>query len=96
MKEKELRDFVDLLYEYFKQKLISDGVFNNVVKRENATVTSVSSSTNIGQKVKVAFYFDKNSFSVRNETGVDLKQGDLVCIEYAVDLKNAIAVYKVN
>ena len=96
MKENELEKIMELFYSYFKKRLISDGIFTNVVKRENATVTSVPNSTNIGQNVKVAFYFDKNSFSVRNETGIDLKQGDLVCIEYAVDLKNAIAVYKVN
>lgn len=96
MNDKELEKIMELFYSYFKKKLVSDGIFANVVKRVTATVTSVSNSTNMGQNVNVAFYFDKNSFAVRNETGVDLKQGDLVCVEYAVDLKNAIAVYKVN
>lgn len=96
--EKDLEQFIELLYPFFEKKLIANGLLKNVVRRKNATVTSTldSGATNIGGNVDVAFPYDRATFSVRNETGANLNQGDLICIEYSVDLKNAIAVYKVN
>lgn len=95
---KDLEEFVEMLYPYFKKKMLSDNSFKNFVKRKNATVTSTlaSGSTNIGSNVDVCLPYDTTSFSVRNETGTNLNKGDLVCIEYCIDLKNAIAVYKVT
>ena len=65
---------------------------------KNATVVSelTSGDSNIGKEVKVIFPYDTISFPVRNETGVDLAKGDLICLEYSIDIKNAVAVYKVS
>ena len=60
---------------------------------KNATV--VSESANIEEDVEVRLPYDATSFFVRNETGKVLSQGDLVCIMYWVDLKNAVAMFKV-
>lgn len=97
-KSKEIEQFVELLYPYFKKKLIADGTLKNYVKRKNATVVSVleSGTSNIGKEVEVILPYDTTSFFVRNETGVDLNKGNLICLEYVIDLKNAVAVYKVN
>lgn len=96
--EKDLEQFIELLYPFFEKKIIADGLLKNVVRRKNATVTSSldNGASNIGGNVDITFPYDKVTFSARNETGVNLNQGDLICIEYSVDLKNAIAVYKVN
>lgn len=98
MEEKNIAEFIEILYPYIKKKIMSEGFYKNTVKRKNATVTSVlaTGGTNIGSSVDVVLPYDSKSFAVRNETGVDLNKGDLVCLEYSIDLKNAIAVYKVN
>lgn len=95
---KDLEEFVEMLYPYFKKKMLSDNSFKNFVKRKNATVTSTraTDTSNIGSFVSVVLPYDTKSFQVKNETGVNLDKGNLVCIEYCIDLKNAIAVYKVN
>ena len=97
-KNKEIEQFVELLYSYFKKKLLTDGTLKNYVIRKNATVVSVleSDTSNIGKEVEVMLPHDKTSFFVRNETGTDLNKNDLICLEYVIDLKNAVAVYKVN
>ena len=97
MDKKQTEEFVELLYPYFKKKLLADNAFKSFVRRKNATVTSflASGSSNIGKTINVILPYDTTSFSVRNETGSNLNKGDLVCIEYCIDLKNAIAVYKV-
>lgn len=98
MKNEEIEAFVEILYPYFLKKLKQENMLKKCVKRVNAMVTSPSPAdeeTNIGQIIQVSLPYDSVSFSARNETGVDLLNGDLVCLEYSIDLKNSIAVYKV-
>lgn len=98
MNEKDMKEFVEILYPYFKEKIKHENFMKNTVKRKNAAVVSIlpENNTNIGGLVEVKLPYDLTSFFVRNETGYNLKYGDLICIEYSIDLKNAIAVYKVN
>lgn len=97
MKEQEMVKFVDLLYPFVKEKLINDGFLKNFIQRKNAIVKSTlaTDSTNIGSLVDVALPGENVIFKVKNETGVDLNLGNMVVIEYNIDLKNAIAVYKI-
>jgi DUF2075 family protein len=90
MTNKEIENFVDILYPFLLAKMRDDGYLKNNVKMKNATV--VNSST-IGEDVEVRFPYDTTSFFVRNETGKNLNQGDLVCIMYWIDLKNAVAIF---
>lgn len=99
MDSKELENFVELLYPYFLKKLKSDGLLKNYVKMKNATVVSDSvaeNETNIDKKVDVMFPYDSTSFSVLNKTGENLNKDDVVCLMYWVDLKNAVAIFKVK
>ena len=100
MSDKDVEGLVETLYPFFIERFKKESVFRNCVKRKNASVVSVldnyEDKTNIGKNVEIVFPYDTTSVSVRNETGADLTKGDLVCIEYSIDLKNAIAVYKVN
>ena len=93
MTNKEIEEFVDILYPFFLKKMRNDGYFKNNVKMKNATV--ISESVGVEEDVEVRLPFDTTSFFVRNETGKTLSQGDLVCIMYWVDLKNAVAMFKV-
>ena len=70
----------------------SDGYFKNNVKMKNATVVQ---DADVEEDVEVRLPYDTTSFFVRNETGKPLKSGDLVCIMYWIDLKNAVAMFKV-
>ena len=92
MNNKEIQEFVDILYPFFLKKMRNDGYFKNNVKMKNATVVG---SASIKEDVEVRLPYDTASFFVRNETGEALSQGDLVCIMYWIDLKNAVAVFKV-
>ena len=92
MTNKEIEEFVKILYPFFKQKMSEDGCLKNNVKMKNATVVK---SAGIEEDVEVRLPYDTTSFFVRNETGKALNQGDLVCIMYWVDLKNAVAMFKV-
>ena len=92
MTNKEIEEFVDILYPFFLKKMRADGCFKNNVKMKNATVIK---SANIEEDVEVRLPYDTTSFFVRNETGKILKQGDLICLMYWVDLKNAVAMFKV-
>lgn len=99
MNEKQLEQFIELLKPHIIKAVKEDASFKNVVKRKNATVvntTLADGQTNIGQQVEVVLPYDATSFLVVNETGKDLITDDLVCIEYCIDLKNAVAVYKVK
>lgn len=98
MNDNDIEKFVEVLYPYIIKKIKQDGFLKNVVKSKNATVVSTlgEGGTNIDKSVDVRFAYDTTSFSVINRTGADLNQGDIVNIEYWVDLKNAVAVYKVN
>ena len=92
MNNKEIQEFVDILYPFFLKKMRDDGYFKNNVKMKNATVVE---SAGIEEDVEVRLPYDTTSFFVRNETGKTLNQGDLVCVMYWVDLKNAVAIFKV-
>ena len=92
MNNKEIQEFVDILYPFFLKKMRNDGYFKNNVKMKNATVVS---SGSVEEDVEVRLPYDTTSFFVRNETGKALKQGNLVCIMYWIDLKNAVAMFKV-
>lgn len=93
MTNKEIEEFVDILYPFFLKKMRTDGYFKNNVKMKNATV--ISKSAGAEEDVEVRLPYDATSFFVRNETGKLLNQGDLVCIMYWIDLKNAVAMFKV-
>ena len=97
MSEQEIIKFVDLLYPFIKEKFVSDGLFKKFIQRKNAIVKSTlpSEYSNIGLLVDVSLCGEDVSFKVKNETGVNLTFGDMVVIEYNIDLKNAIAVYKI-
>lgn len=92
MTNKEIENFVDILYPFFLKKMRDDGYFKNNVKMKNATVVK---SANAGEDVEVRLPYDTTSFFVRNETNKDLVRGDLVCLMYWIDLKNAVAMFKV-
>ncbi len=98
MNSRDLEQLVELLYPYFLKKIQNENCFKNTVKMKNATVVSslTDGETNIDKQVKVIFPFDTTSFFVLNKTGEDLNKGDTVCLEYWVDLKNAVAKYKVK
>ena len=92
MNNKQIEEFVNMLYPFLLEKMKKDGYFKNNVKMKNATVVG---SANIEEDVEVRLPYDTTSFFVRNETGKSLNQGDLVCIMYWIDLKNAVAMFKV-
>ena len=92
MNNKEIEEFVDTLYPFFLKKIRNDGYFKNNVKMKNAIVVSPAS---VDEDVEVRLPYDTTSFFVRNETGKELTQDDLVCIMYWIDLKNAVAMFKV-
>ena len=92
MNNKQIEEFVDILYPFFLKKMREDGYLKNNVKMKNATVVG---SAGIEENVEVRLPYDTTSFFVRNETGKALKQDDLVCIMYWIDLKNAVAIFKV-
>ena len=92
MTNKQIEEFVDILYPFFLKKMREDGYLKNNVKMKNAIVVE---DANAEGDVKVRLPYDATSFFVRNETGKVLKQKDLVCIMYWIDLKNAVAMFKV-
>ena len=102
MNDKDLAELMDLLYPYFIKKLKSDNTFKNCIKSTNATVTWVEPDTatneqvsNIGHEVRVKFPYDSTEIAVINKSTSELSVGDLVCIHYYIDLKNAYVAYKV-
>mgnify|MGYP003508256758 CR=1 FL=1 len=97
MNDKEIAELIDLLYPYFVKKLKEDGAFKNCIKSTNATVTWVDATktSNVGTEVKIKFPYDTTEISVLNKSVSELKVGDLVCVHYYIDLKNAYVAYKV-
>ena len=97
MGDKELSELMDLLYPFFVKKMKSDATFKNCIRSVNATVSYVdtSLSTNIGAEVKIKFPYDTTEISVINKSASELAEGDLVCVHYYIDLKNAYVAYKV-
>ena len=98
MSDSELRDFVDLIYEHIKSRLEKDGFTKSNVKRKNATVVSTlaEGESNINKKVEVRMPYDTVSFSIINKTGEDLNKYDVVVFDYSIDIKNGIAIMKVQ
>jgi hypothetical protein len=106
MNDRELSELMDLLYPYFVKKLKADGVFKNCIKSINATVTWVDTTTkkvddkdvrvsNIGKTIKIKFPYDSTEIDVINKSTSELDVGNLVCVHYFIDLKNAYVAYKV-
>ena len=97
MNDKELAELMDLLYPYFVKKMKADSAFKNCIKSTNAKVVEVDTSleTNIGAEVTIKFPYDKTGISVINKSTSELAVGDLVCVHYHIDLKNAYIAYKV-
>ena len=97
MNDKELAELIDLLYPHFVKKMKSEGTFKNCIRSSNATVVSVPDNveTNIGASVTIKFPYDMTEISVINKSTSELKNGDLVCVHYYIDLKNAYVAYKV-
>lgn len=96
MDDKTITEFVDLLYPYFVKKLKEDNLFKKCIKNVNATVTQVDTSltTNIGSNVMIKFPYDNTEIAVVNKSNSELSVGDLVCVHYYIDLKNAYVAYK--
>lgn len=93
MNDKELAEFVDLLYPHFVKKMKADSAFKNCIKSTNATVVSESSSP--GSDVDIKFPYDTTIVTVKNKSTSNLAKGNLVCVHYYIDLKNAYVAYKV-
>ena len=93
MNDKEVAELVELLYPYFIKKMKADSTFKNCIKSTNATVISESSSP--GSNVDVKFPYDIAEITVKNNSTANLVKGDLVCVHYYIDLKNAYVAYKV-
>lgn len=93
MNDKELAELMDLLYPYFIKKIKADSAFKNCIKSTNGTVVSKSSSP--GSNVDVKFPYDAMSITIKNNSTANLVEGDLVCVHYYIDLKNAYVAYKV-
>ena len=106
MNDKELSDIIDLLYSYILKKLKEDGAFKNCVRSVNAKVTWVDPSTetvdgttrrvsNINRAVRIKLPYDNEDIAVINRSTSELSVGNLVCVHYCIDLKNAYVAYKV-
>ena len=97
MNDKELSQLIELLYPHFVKKMKTDESFKNCIRSRNATVSYVNTSltTNIGSEVKIKFPYDKTEISVINKSTSELSVGDLVCVHYYIDLKNAYVAYKI-
>lgn len=96
MSENEILAIVEILYPYFLKKFQADAGFKNCIRSTNATVTEVQSGvSNIGQVVKVKLPYDTIDLEVINKSTSELAVGDLVCLHYYIDLKNAYVAYKV-
>lgn len=97
MNDKEISELMDLLYPYFVKKMKEDNTFKNCIKSTNATVSWVNTevTNNIGTMVKVKFPYDSTEIEIPNKSASSLSVGDLVCVHYYIDLKNAYVAYKV-
>lgn len=96
MSENEILAIVEILYPYFLKKFKADAGFKNCIRSTNATVTEVQSGvSNIGQVVKIKLPYDTIDLEVINKSTSELAVGDLVCLHYYIDLKNAYVAYKV-
>lgn len=102
--DKELNDFIDLIYSNFIKRLKQENFIKTSAQMKNAQVVGVTNVTvqdtdtvtNIGQNIEVKLPYDSTTFSVINKTGEELAIGDTVQLMHWIDLKNAVAVFKVN
>ena len=96
MEDKDLAELLDLLYTYFVKRLNSDGILKNYIKSVNAVVTDIGEkSENIGENIGIKFPYDEEVIYVPNKSTTNLSEGNLVCVHYNIDLKNAYIAYKV-
>lgn len=97
MNEKEISEFIDLLYPHFLKRLKSDSAFKNCIKSTNATVSSLGTAGTGANEtdVYVKFPYDPTEICVKNKSGLTVKINELVCVHYYIDLKNAYIAYKV-
>ena len=106
MNNKEVSEILELLYAYFSKKLKEDGAFKNCVRSGNAKVTWVDESietvdgvtqqvSNINKAVRIKLPYDNEDIMVINRSTSELSVGNLVCVHYYIDLKNAYVAYKV-
>lgn len=97
MNDKEINELIDLLYPFFIKKLKSEGLFKTCIKSTNATVSWVNTeqSSNINHMVKVKLPYDTTEIQVVNKSTAELAVGNVVCLHYNIDLKNAYVAYKV-
>ena len=86
----DIENFIELIYPYCLQKMENDGVLKNYAKIKNATVSAV----NDNGTVDVKFPYDNTPITVQNKTGETLVAGDVICLLYWIDLKNAVAIFK--
>ena len=101
--DKELNDFIDLLYSNFVKRLKQENFIKTSAQMKNAQVITVTNIavgdtgtvTNIGQNIEVRLPYDPNTLIVKNKTGEELSVGDTVQLMYWIDLKNAVAIFKV-
>lgn len=90
-----IEELVEILYPYFLKRLESEGILKNCMRMKNATVKSIpTEATNVNKYVDVVLPYDTNSISALNNTGEELSVGDMVCVMYWVDLKNAVVMFK--
>lgn len=106
MNDQELAEATELLYSLFLKKIKEDGYFKNCVKSVNAKVTWVDTTTekvnnttqrvsNINKAVRIRLPYDNVELTVINRSTSELSVGNLVCVHYYIDLKNAYVAYKV-
>ena len=97
MNEKEISELIDLLYPHFFKKLKSESIYKNCIKSTNATVNDLGAvgTGEVGTKVGVKFPYDPTVITVINKSATPVEIGDLVCLHYCIDLKNAYIAYKV-
>lgn len=97
MGDKEISELIDLLYPHFLKRLKSESIYKNCIKSKNATVNDLGSAGTgaVGTKVGVKFPYDPTVITVINKSTTPVKEGDLVCLHYCIDLKNAYIAYKV-
>ena len=97
MSEKEISELIDLLDPHFLKRLKSESLFKSCIKNTNATVSSLgeAGTDNVGKEVAVKFPYDSTEIYMKNKSADNVEIGDLVCVHYCIDLKNAYIAYKV-
>lgn len=92
MNDKKIEELIDVLYPYFERRMLKDGFLKNCVRCKNAIVYLANESS---LSVRLPYDDINNRFIVPNKTGEIPKVGDTVCLFYWIDIKNAVAMFKV-